>query len=147
MPAKKTAAKNVSSAQVLVMGPADPKDMTFRLYVDMMVEYGIYLEADDQDRFPAKLPRKLTGYKAIVIDQALPAAKEIEKHPDYSKIKDRYRPYAKPREFAWNDQRNLWVWVHRLLMQMEVSRQHAAVLAKLGDRRDRDVILGQVKYL
>jgi rhamnogalacturonyl hydrolase YesR len=143
--AKKAVAKKVSTPEVLVIGPADPKDMSFRLYVDMMVEYGIYLEADDQDRFPTRLPRKLTGYKAIIIDKALPAAQEIEKHPDWPKVKDRYRPYVKPKEFAWSDQRPYWVGVHHLLMVSEVTPQHPAVLARLGGRRDRDVVMGQVK--
>jgi hypothetical protein len=138
--------KTASSPEVLVMGPADPDDVTFQLYVDMMVEYGIYLDADTEDRFPAKLPRDLTRYKAIVIDQALPVAKEIEKHRDYAKIKDRLRPYRKPDEFSWNDQRNQWVWVHTLLMKYEVTPQHPVFLARNAARRDRDVILGQVKY-
>jgi len=132
-----------SGPEVLVMGPADKQDVTFQLYVDMMVEYGMYLEADENDRFPEKLPRDLNHYKAIIIDQDLPVAKLVEKHRDYAAVKNRLRPYRKPKEFSWNDQRSQFVWVHRLLMQDGVTPQHPDFLARGMARRDKKVIIDQ----
>jgi hypothetical protein len=129
--------------EVLVMGPANKQDVSFQLYVDMMVEYGVYLEADENDQFHEKLPRDLTRYKAIVIDQDLPVAKLVEKHRDYAAVKNRLRPYRKPKEFSWNENRNQFVWLHRLLMQDGVTVQHPAFLARGMARPDKKVIIDQ----
>lgn len=60
--------------EVLLLAPADSKDVTFIRTLDMMVEYGMYVDSDEGDNLPAKLPADLSQYKAIVVDSAVPAA-------------------------------------------------------------------------
>lgn len=126
--------------EVLVLAPADPEDILFQKLVDMMVEQGIHIAADRGDRLPRRLPADLSGFKALVVDEGLPLAREL---PAAARARTVF--YRKPKEFSWHNERPLWIWVSQLFMEHGVVRQNAHFLERNAARRDRDVILGQIE--
>lgn len=148
-PKRRAAApKQNAQAEVLVIGPADPADFMFQKLVDLMVEYGIHIESDSRDRLPYKLPGNLTKYKALVIDLDHRSAKDLEAtlaRPVNAPLRDRVIRYRKPKQFAWHDERSLWISLNFLLLHCDVTPNNPAFLERNAARADKEVILGQAE--
>lgn len=105
-----TGAQQPAQAEVLVLGPADPKDLTFQKLVDMPVEYGIHIESDARDRLPMKLPKAPLHYKPVIVDADLPLMQKKDtggRLAAYAGRGGRLIRYQRPAEFSWQDEHPL----------------------------------------
>jgi rhamnogalacturonyl hydrolase YesR len=135
-------------AEVLALAPADPADVTFQKLIDLLVEYGIHVESDARDRLPRTPPPDPTGYKAVIVDADAPAAREWEAllaRRENAALRTRTLRYRKPDDFAWHNERPLWVWLNFLLLHCGVTPENRAFLDRNAARPDREVILGQAE--
>ncbi len=134
-----TSTSRTDHPQVLALAPADPQDLLHGKLIDLLVEYGIYLEADAQDQLPTAWPDDLSGYRAVLLDEASPLARSIP--PGVPRVV-RYR---RPASFDWHNERPCWIALNALLLAGDITVQHPAFLARNSARPDRDVILGQAR--
>jgi len=135
---RNAARRTAAQPEVLIVGPADSKDLTFQKLVDMLVEYGVHIASDSYDRLPKSLPGNLTGYKAVIVDMDLPGVKDLPAGRGQKIIR-----YNKPKEFSWCNERPQWIWLNELLMRHDVKPQNEDFLERNAARPDKDVILGQ----
>lgn len=141
---------HTNAPEVLLLGPADPKDILFGKLLDMLVEYGIYVESDAEDNLPTALPGDLGRYKAVVVDDELPWLKDAQataRLEAFERAGGGVVRYQRPKAFNWNDERALWIIKDALLSRHGVTAQNDAFLRRNGDRPDKEVILGQARAM
>ena len=75
-------------AEVLLLGP-QPGDYQhpWQQLTDVLVEYGVYIESDENDNLPTSLPANLKAYKVVVVDKHWAGLKD----PD---VQAKLRDYA-----------------------------------------------------
>jgi len=135
-------------AEVLLVGPREGKQpLPYEQLMDVLVEYGVHIECDDQDRLPTTLPEDLSGYKVVVVDDDLPALNDPAVKARLDKFKEgggRIVMHHCPPDLKWHEEFRLFRYMTDILMKACVRTQNPAFLERNARRPDRQVILGQV---
>jgi hypothetical protein len=130
--------------EVLFMGPMNPNFELYDLVYSYLVESGVYMQLEDDDRLPEELPWDLSQYKVIVADAHAPFMSAATAKEHLQKFVDRggmVITIKQPEKVNWDTNDPELYEVYDAVLGRGVRLQHPAFLKRNAARPDRQVIL------
>ena len=133
--------------EVFFLGPINSNFVLYDLLYSYLVENGVYIDLEDDDRLPEQLPWDLSQYKVVIVDPELDimrTAAAKEHLENFVKRGGMVISLKRPATINWKANDPELYEVFDAVMSRGVRMQHPAFLKRNASRPDKDVILSCV---